>query len=191
MIKILAIDIGSIVLALTNLNVAFVHEPKPEPHARYVLAAFEQTLVPEIKPKIKYTVCGQELSVGPDKVVECVDYAIRYNYKYVLMPYSSSESTTSREEEIIRRATERGITLIFSFGNRVESNPLNEYPHSYCKKYPNCFIVYDTLRENKYRKNLPFVKGEEGKSCLNNACYFGSSFSAPKFLAKLINQRKE
>lgn len=198
MIKVLVVDVG-IILALNFpfKEINSLHKEKSFDHATNVARVFNKFLKEENKKNIVYTVCGQEYSLSVERSIECLNYAKINKYNYVLYPYSGSAITNKTEKKLVEELVEKGVTIIFSAGNTKNNNPFSHYPHSYCRNLKNCFIVFDTSTENEFYKSPE--KGfsiiiESAFLCFNvmrKDCIKGSSFAAPKFLAKLINQRKE
>lgn len=185
LIKILAIDVGIILSGVFGIKTNSIHSVTNNSHALTVFFSFARELETDLRSKVEYTVCGQRRNLDTETLDFCVDYAIKHEYKFVLIPYHGG-TRFAGEQEIIKKGLKNGLVFILPAGNNVAHDVRLLEPHKYCINEKNCFIVSNPLnnsfRHPKITIDIPAIV------CLNdNECYTGSSLSVGRFAAMLVN----
>lgn len=184
MIKVLAIDVGFV---LSNfINITFLAPPIDHNHAANVVFAFEQEIHPRFKGKIGWFICGQSKNLTSEILISCLKEGLKYDY--VLIPYNGVIGHLSEEQKALEEVLKHNVFVIIASGNTlVDLKAIS--PQRYCLGKTNCFVVSDV--DTPSSPQIPgLTVNVSGKICrFLFFCETGSSYAAPKVLARLINER--
>ncbi|MEO0271711.1 MAG: hypothetical protein ABIM30_01305 [candidate division WOR-3 bacterium] len=183
MIKILVVDVGFV---LSNfLNITFLSTPVEHKHASNVVLAFSQEINPSFKGKINWDICGQSKNLTTEILVSCLKKGL--DYDYVLIPYNGSVGHYEEEKKALENLLNKGVFVVISSGNvLVDLRTIS--PQRYCLGKPRCLVVSD-LDTPSSPQIAGLTVNVSGKICRYLFfCETGSSYAAPKVLARLINE---
>lgn len=196
-IKVMFIDVGKILpsILFAFKTVFYIWLPHSErdattEHISYVVKAFldEYGDGHNIQPYF----CGFDPVLTGQTLYACAKYALNNGIKYINISYGPSELPYFYEHATIKKLVNNGVSIVYAHGNNNYKNIDEMYPVKYCLLYDNCYIA---LAQELIDRNPDFNKSKKAiilpsQTCINNKCMIGSSFAAPKLLARIIKTKQ-
>lgn len=196
-IKVMFIDVGKVVpsILMAFKMVFYVWLPHSQreaktDHISYVVKAFLDEY--ENGHNIQPYFCGFDPVLTSQTLYTCAKYALNNGIKYINISYGPSELPYFYEHDIIKKLINNGVSIVYAQGNKDYKNIDEMYPIKYCLLYDNCHIA---LAKELIDNQPNFTKSKKAVvlpslTCINNKCMIGSSFAAPKLLAKIIKAKQ-
>jgi hypothetical protein len=139
-------------------------------------------------PQVVVYICSIEYRATPDIVVACLDKAVDLKVKYINMSFNGGETPDFREKVRLKKLTDNNVSIIASSGNqKLNLDNHKRYPHSWAKELLGFYLVgaYDVSSANTGSNVLTNYSGIVEH---DGVAYKGTSFSAPRYLNKLLKR---
>jgi hypothetical protein len=138
--------------------------------------------------QVEIHLCLESETIYAWEVAKCINKAISSNIKFVLIPYEGTASPFAIERKAFDRAAKSKTKIIISAGNHgVDLNKHDRFPQSYAKHYPNVRTI-SANDMSAASKGDWTVNDISGKIFALNRTFWGTSFSAPKYLNKILDK---
>lgn len=137
---------------------------------------------------VEIHLCGFTSSLTYHSFSECADYAIKNDIKYINISYGPDETPLADEHIVLKKLMDTGRLVVYSQGNRIAKDPDLLYPNRFCLPYKNCHLAAaKEMVDEGYTisSKAVIIKSE---TCIGDKCLKGSSFAAPRLLARLIKK---
>ena len=148
-------------------------------------------IVEDTCQNVKVYVCPIEDNAHTFKVQDCLSMASKLNVEYINMSFNGGDDRHLRELSQIKNLSDKGVILVASSGNQgLDLDKSPRYPQSWAKDIHNFFLIgaYDVKSANIGHNVL---KDFSGVVEWEGGYYHGTSFSAPRYVNKLLKSRCE
>jgi hypothetical protein len=193
MVKIMLIDTGYVVAQVLSLFHTMFLALSPgsdhfneTAHVSYTAKAFAEEYGDVSSVDIH--LCGFTSSMTTEAFRYCAEYAIQNDIRYINISYGPSDTPLVDEHIILKRLMDHNKVVVYSQGNKILKDIDWLYPNRFCLTHKNCYLAAaQELVDEGYdiSKKSVVIKSE---TCIANQCLKGSSFAAPRLLARIIKQ---
>lgn len=156
-------------------------------HVSFTAKAFLDEY-PDAKDILAYF-CLVSAPMEDEDFAFCVKKAIENDIKYINVSFGPGITPLYGEQELLNTLMRRGHVIVYAQGNDIKGDIDELYPNKFCLEYNECYLA---AAEEVVSKGYAVSRKAvviKSRTCIQDVCQIGSSFAAPKLLARIIKRR--
>jgi len=147
------------------------------------------TMLRGVCPNVVVYMCGYTNNLTEEIMLDCLNKADKLGVKFINISYSGSSESSKKEKKMIKKLVDKGVKFTISSGNEsIDLDKHPKYPQNYAKEFKNIYVVGG--KDLKKANTGSFVINNLSAATITRDGWIkvGTSFSAPKYMNKLLKQ---